>query len=508
MDNENCQAPSDVCPSNSSQHDNDPRYRRLADGAPVMLWLSDERGQPVFFNRKWLSFTGLTVEDALGDAWVKILHPDDRERCMHVFADALKRREHVELEYRVRRHDGIYRTMLDVAEPQYDKSGHFTGYAGSTLDITERKSSELALRQSHHELAHQGRQIRLLNDLNDNLQVCQRIEETYPILERFGQRLFPQSTVTISLFNESRDIVEPFVRWGDAATVEHVFAPTDCWALRKGKLHTERAEEGFICQNASSVCVSEYMCLPLTAYGDIIGMLHLQGAALDPPTESSADGRDADLHDATRRLALMTADQVALSIANLRLRASLRYQSIRDPLTGLFNRRYLQETLEREIARAERVSARFGIMMIDVDHFKQFNDVHGHEAGDLALRCFGKALKKTITSPDIPCRYGGEEFAVVLPDTDLEITQQRAEALRKLTEQLVIGSRSRQLGQISVSIGVSSYPHSGVTMDDLLSSADSALYEAKQLGRNCVRTALEATHLPTEARSEELEVLS
>ena len=183
------------------------------------------------------------------------------------------------------------------------------------------------------------------------------------------------------------------------------------------------------------------------------------------------------------------AAQVGLSVANIRLRDALRAQSTKDPLTGLYNRRYLGEMLEREIRRAARAAQPLGILMLDLDHFKKFNDTYGHDAGDAVLRETASFLVRSIRAEDFVCRYGGEEFVVVLPTADLRVAGMRAEAIRSRLHDLVVLHQGRSLGLVTASIGVAALPLHGTTEKDILQAADAALYRAKKAGRDRVVTA-------------------
>jgi diguanylate cyclase (GGDEF)-like protein len=262
--------------------------------------------------------------------------------------------------------------------------------------------------------------------------------------------------------------------------MDHVFAPDDCWALRKSKPHYEGADgDHVICPNFAHCVGKRYLCVPMMAYGEVIGNLHL-GLRAD---EVSAEDR---VDDELRQLALMASDQIALALANLKLRATLQYQSHRDPLTHLYNRRYLLEALEREIARSARSKKPVSLLVIDIDHFKRYNDTYGHDAGDQVLREFGAVLKQAIRESDIACRHGGEEFVITLPESSSADAYLRANELRKKVASLMLEHRGQRLGQITVSVGVAAYPEHGSTTDELLAAADVALYRAKAHGRNCV----------------------
>jgi diguanylate cyclase (GGDEF)-like protein/PAS domain S-box-containing protein len=451
------------------------RFRTLADHVPTMLWMTDSRGRMVYFNRRWLDFTGLTLETALGNAWVNSLLDSDRERCQQTFSNALERRGQMEMEYALRRHDGQYRNMLSLGEPVHNEDGLFTGYVGCVVDITTQTRNKEELHANHLALRKRSREIELLNQLTDNLQVCRNVDETKPILKRYGQQLFPAFSISICLFNESRNLVEPFVSWGTGAAIEHTFAPHDCWALRKSKAHVELNEGAeTVCPNFAGCGGKQYLCVPLMGYGEVIGNLYLEFSA------DAVSMAPDDLEEGTN-------EQIALALANLKLRATLQYQSTRDPLTKLYNRRYLIEALEREISRSTRTKKSLAIVIIDVDHFKRQNDTYGHAAGDHLLIEVGALLRQIIRESDIACRYGGEEFVLLLPESSGEDACRRADELRKQIAALRVEHHGQQLGQITISVGVAgSSPDEGATAEALIGAADSALYQAKSRGRNCV----------------------
>jgi diguanylate cyclase (GGDEF)-like protein len=237
---------------------------------------------------------------------------------------------------------------------------------------------------------------------------------------------------------------------------------------------------GATCQHYAHGHSGAHLCVPLVAQEGAFGLLHVSRASVD----SQASGSEAWQH-----LAQAMSETVSLALANLNLRESLRNQSIRDPLTGLFNRRYMQESLERELLRATRSSYAIGIIMLDIDHFKNFNDTFGHAAGDQMLRELGSFLKLQVRGGDIVCRYGGEEFTIILPEASLAIARQRAELLHREARQLQVQYQGQPLGPITLSLGVAAFPQHGTAADALLQVADEALYRAKNAGRDRVVSA-------------------
>jgi diguanylate cyclase (GGDEF)-like protein len=219
-------------------------------------------------------------------------------------------------------------------------------------------------------------------------------------------------------------------------------------------------------------------------------MLHLQeNVGLQVEADDFSEVMSEGLNEPLEQLAQTMADNIGLALANLKLRETLRGQAIRDALTGLFNRRYLEETLDREMQRVRRRGGKLGLMMLDLDFFKQFNDTYGHEAGDALLSSLGNLLRTRIRAEDIACRYGGEEFILILPEITLETLLKRAEAIRQGVANLQVHYRGQVLGNISISVGVALFPDHGDNRDDLLLAVDAALYQAKKQGRNTVVVA-------------------
>jgi diguanylate cyclase (GGDEF)-like protein len=310
-------------------------------------------------------------------------------------------------------------------------------------------------------------EISLLNRLGRAMHLSSQFGECYEIVQCFAAQLFPHSRGCLSLYHPSRDVLEAVVSWGGWADTQAMFEPQACWAIRRGQSHVVRETgKDLLCPHLGDNSES-YLCIPLMAQGEPLGVLTLVGTPL------------AD-HD----LAETFAEQVALGISNLSLRESLRQQSLVDTLTGLHNRRFLDETLRRELLRASRKQASVAVVLLDVDHFKRFNDTFGHEAGDLVLRHLAMEMKRNVRTSDLACRYGGEEFALVLPEIGREEAVERCETLRLAVSRLQVRYGGQPLGPINISLGLAWFPQDGERMDVLLHAADLALYQAKRGGRN------------------------
>jgi diguanylate cyclase (GGDEF)-like protein len=355
-----------------------------------------------------------------------------------------------------------------------------------THHIKERAEAETLLRAAHDqlelrvrertgELEQRNREMGVLAEMIDFLHSCATAEEAYLVISRAGRDLFPGTTGALFVYNAFRNELEALASWGEPALnpAERVFAPEECWALRREQVYSiDDPRAGLSCRHVPSTLPGKYLCVPMGFRDEVLGVVHLRSESLDgaPPLNE--------------RLAVNLADHVGLALINLKLRETLRDQAIRDPLTGLFNRRYMEETLERELLRAERSQHPVGVVMLDLDRFKQFNDTFGHEGGDLLLRELGGLLRRQARSSDIVCRYGGEEFVLILPDMPLGIVLQRIEALRSGIRQLDVQYRGQPVGTMTVSAGVAMFPEQGMDGKTLLRAADSALYRAKAEGRD------------------------
>jgi len=219
--------------------------------------------------------------------------------------------------------------------------------------------------------------------------------------------------------------------------------------------------------------------MPLVAQSETVGLLYLEGSA----------DEETQLHQGGEDVTHMLRETVSLGLVNLRLREKLRSQSVRDPLTGLYNRRYLDESLELELARALRSETPIAAIMLDIDHFKKFNDTFGHDAGDVVLKEIADVLARSMRRGDIAGRFGGEEFLLLMPGADAERAIARAESMRRAIALLDVGYAGQKLGRITASFGVATFPRDAETAQSLVQAADKALYAAKDAGRDRVIAA-------------------
>ncbi len=467
----------------ASSKDSEEQFRALFELAPVGIARVDLSGRIVASNRALQEMSGYTAEELHGRSATEFALPEEVSRMVSDCRELLLgKRDRQEAERRYYRKDRTLIWANVSASVVRDPTGAPLFIVAMIENISDRKRAEEALRQTNdrltgwvNELEQRTREIGLLSEMGDLLQACRTADEAYAVIGRMGRELFPTGSGSVCVIAENSNLLEAVVSWGPQVG-ERLFGPDDCWALRRGRAHFVHDHQlGLPCRHMHQPLTSGYLCLPMMAQGSILGLVNLslpEGGRLSEPRQ---------------RLAMTVAEHISLALANLRLQESLRAQSIRDPLTGLFNRRYMEESLDREMRRAVRGGHPVGILMLDLDHFKRFNDVFGHDAGDALLREVGTVLQRSIRAEDIACRYGGEEFTLILPQMSLPDAAQRAEQIRDAIKRLNIEHRRTPLGPVTVSLGVAVFPDHGPTADAVLRAADTALYEAKAGGRDRVK---------------------
>jgi diguanylate cyclase (GGDEF)-like protein len=367
-------------------------------------------------------------------------------------------------------------------------------------EIAQRKAAQKQLTASHEKIGRllgnarrQTAEITQISELGSLLQACTSREEIFRLIPERMRRLFPGASGSISLLSSSRNRVESAAEWGVCPT-DRIFSPEQCWALRRGGC--THADPGGRSVPHCSHLLGEgpSVCIPLIANGDTFGTLSVQN---DDPLFPNADPVDgSDVFARRLQVAATTAEHIAVAIANLNLRESLRVQAVRDPLTGLYNRRYMQEFLDRELHLARRKRRPLAVIMLDLDYFKRYNHNFGHSAGDQALAAVGETLLRCVRAEDVVCRYGGEEFALILPECSLRQASVRAEEICRRIRENRAHPDQQATGVLTLSIGVAAFDETTDRVDLLLKFADDALHQAKRAGRNRAIAARPAAALP------------
>ena len=465
---------------------------KAANLIPNVLYIYDLNQKCIIYSNRFigeiLGYSEAEIEEKNIQLFNKSLHPDDRQliaehhqNCFDLPAD-----HYLEVEYRMQDCHGNWH-WLHSKDTVFERDSSRTPIQilGIARDITKTKEIQSEAERLNLELAEKVKILELWHEekiklakMNEFLQACVSIEEAQTALTDLLQPLFSNTYGAVYLMNNSKNTLDAIAAWG-IPNSESSFEPDECWALRRGNEHQAHpSTPGLYCPHNNSLnCTTPTLCVPMSAKGKTLGMLYLRFIHTEP------------VGKLMQELAKTVAQNIAMSFANLKLQEELRYQSLCDPLTGLYNRRYLQESLTKEIDRARRKQQFIGIIMVDIDHFKRFNDVYGHSAGDLVLKEVGSYLRSKIRHYDIACRYGGEELVIVMPDASISDTVVRAEEIRQGVKQLELEEQNRKLESISVSIGVSCFPDDGIDTAGLIRAADKALYLAKKQGRDRVQRA-------------------
>lgn len=339
----------------------------------------------------------------------------------------------------------------------------------SVLDIAQSQ-------RLFHEAESARQQIEQLFAMTDMLQSAENHDDAGAILEATANQLLGEFRGALYIFNNSHDRLDLVRFWphDDGSSPAEALVPGNCWALKRGKPHINDPHAGTLCCMHNNGVLST-LELPMIARGKVHGLLMLAVGGVDGTAQLAG----------ITRIARALADSVSLALANIALQEKLRTQSLRDPLTGLYNRRYMEDALERYLSMAERNGSPTSVVMIDLDHFKALNDAHGHAKGDAVLRDVAVQLVGALRPSDVVSRYGGEELLVIMPGCDLTDAMLKAEVLRARIE----GLAAVHGAPVSASFGVACVPDSSAGISDLVAMADSALYGAKQAGRNRVMAA-------------------
>lgn len=320
-------------------------------------------------------------------------------------------------------------------------------------------------------------EISLLRELSAHLLSCPTLDEAYKRIVRCATRLLPSTSgaLYLSYSSTSEELVR-VLNWGRVKTIIISLKKESCFALSQKTRHIITNYSGNLrCKHIlrEELRYSPIFCIPLSIQDTAQGLLYMK--------QNKREEINHQEYENQRLLIGILGEQIALGISNIKLRNELQEQSFHDPLTGLYNRRYLDGALQGELRRAKQESLPLSIVLLDIDYFKRINDCFGHDAGDTVLVALAQILRDSIRSHDFACRYGGEEF-IFISFTSKKIAMERSDNLHSKVAQLKFPQKD--LGPIRISIGIASYPEDGNDPIDLIKASDIALYFAKNTGRN------------------------
>lgn len=456
------------------------RYARsLIEACLDPLVTISTEGKIMDVNRATELATGHSRETLIGSDFSNYFtNPDKaREAYLQVFSRGYVN----DFPLTLRHTSGSEIDVLYNASVYHDDEGNLAGVFASARDVTQLTRSQRELEQANHEVT-------LLSEMNGLLQSCSSEDEAVPIISATLEKLFPKTRGRIFIIKPEKTVLVETCSWGTSSWEKNTLAPADCWALRRGKMHDVGFQDSLNPPCRALGSCKNYLCLPLQAHGHSLGIIQIvfDGLELPPLGKQHA-----------RQLATAAGDNISLALANLQLRESLHSLSIHDSLTGLYNRRFMEEELDRETSHMARLNKKMAVAMIDIDHFKEYNDSYGHEAGDAVMKAIADLMHSFRHGSDIACRFGGEEFVVIMPEAGAEDAVHKMEEFRSSVARLRTKLNGQPLPATAVSVGLAIFPEHGHTPADLLKQADSALYHAKEMGRN--RVELADSHFPTPA---------
>ncbi len=319
-------------------------------------------------------------------------------------------------------------------------------------------------------IADRTREITLIQTMTTLLNASKSFEESGQIIINIMPRLLPSLSGKLYLLDESDHLVE-IVSWGQQLS-GNVSVLVNQKANKANSSDVTNSVSSYISESEMYQDSSHLICVDLIDEQELFGVIHFLGKR---PTV-----RDKNV----RNIVMQLSEQISLGLTNLRVKNQLRHQAIRDPLTNLYNRRFMLEGFEQALHRAERHNYPLAVLMIDLDNFKNFNDTYGHKIGDLVLTEVAELYRTNLRLEDIACRFGGEEFCIICPDTGLKDAYALAEKLRVGVSELVLTDDQLRLSNVTISTGIAVYPNHASTSQQLLIEADKALYSAKKRGRN------------------------
>ncbi|MCY4333698.1 MAG: diguanylate cyclase [Litoreibacter sp.] len=454
------------------------------------LLVTDNEDRVLWLNREFEEMTGFSLNDMLGKSPADFLrHEATDDDIAALIDEALKYRRPIDVEVQYRSKNGDLFWMESRITPIFDQDGRHTHFMSSSRDVTQRREMSTASREAAEKERLRQRERRLLSQISEWLYSSKSLEELLRVISRSLETLMPEAAGQLYIYANSRNVLDLKIHWGGAtATPEHMDAD-DCWALRRGRAYSYGLRPiEFPCSHVTADSDADpYFCIPITAHGQTNGLLHLQFDAITGDREERAQFKAFLEH--RWELALLCGEQISLAIANVQLRQELLDQSVRDPLTNLWNRRWFLDAAYKHKSHAQRTEEAFSLIALDVDHFKKFNDTYGHDAGDMVLRTFGAKMIEFFSDKCAPCRMGGEEFMVLCKGLSERQTLILAEDFRSQVAEISIKHSGTTLPPITVSAGVSIWPRDGEEISELVNAVDMALYRAKERGRNMVVSA-------------------
>jgi diguanylate cyclase (GGDEF)-like protein/PAS domain S-box-containing protein len=455
--------------------------REIVSHATDSVVFADAAGKTIWVNEQFIALTGYTLEDMVGRKPGSVLQgPDTDPATIAEIRAAIARRIPITCEILNYRKDGSPYWIKLTITPLFDQNDSLRGFISIERDVTAYRQLIDQVAAAAEQERQNSRSLRLIGQMSNWLFSAQSLDELVAIIAEAMAHIFPDVDGTLYLYSNSRDCLEYAGGWGGPKITDHQFRPDECWALRRGRSYAFGVYE--ISVRCAHVINSPgvYADIPIIAHGDTIGLLHLDFHHL--PARGLSDAQKARFEQQLE-IAQICVEQISLATAIVRLQTELREQSVKDALTGLWNRRWFLNMAESELRRATKSNRPISLVMLDLDHFKRFNDKYGHDAGDTALKVFSACLSEIDQQGVYAARFGGEEFALVCANMECEEASKLVDALREKVSSAPILHAGQRLPPLSFSAGVAK-AEAGADLRTLIACADKALYAAKAAGRH------------------------
>ncbi|WP_133129878.1 diguanylate cyclase [Legionella yabuuchiae] len=459
------------------------RFRNALECAPIGMAIRGLDGTVLQANQSLSDLLGYSPKEMKELTNSNLIHPDDitlveetEQQLIHGKIES--KQQEVRL---VHKHGSTLWCLLSESLI-LDHQGNPNGLITQINDISRWKHDEQEKAQMHKQMSNalvvlklRDKENAYLNKMNEMLLTCHNAEEAYEIIFITAKNLFSELSGGLAMYNHNNETMETLYQWGEDHNLKTEFLRKECWALRNGNIyHIKYPEHSMLCSHFQTPPSGSYTDFPLLVNENTIGLLTISC----PKGESLGN---------KKQLAITFSENIKLALANIHLREALRHQATRDGLTGLYNRRYLDETLPRELEQLKRDNYFLTLAIIDIDDFKSCNDQYGHDAGDEVLKFIGKELQQGIRAGDIPCRFGGDEFVILFINAESETAKNRVDEIISRINSTRIQFQDEALPQIHLSAGLATAPDYAVSADELMRAADDALYKAKKSGKNCVQ---------------------
>ncbi|MBR8839308.1 MAG: diguanylate cyclase [Stigonema ocellatum SAG 48.90 = DSM 106950] len=455
--------------------------RLFLDQGPFGAYIKDEQSRMLYYNQELQSRFLVGPQEWLGKTDSEFLpDPEQGLRVMENDQMVLKTLRPLKLIEEVKvssNNQPCY--WLSFKFPFSDSATGACRIGGISIDITESIEAQRSLTELNQQLEEKTltleakkQEVIHLSDMAETLYCCESEDEVYQAITLTCSKLFPDTNGCINIIANSKNYVQMNSFWGHEKNSKEVFSLSDCWALRRGKLNLlSPCKSGLICSHLMQPLSGTHLCIPLFGQMEVIGVLYINALEEISPEK--------------QQIAEIIGRYLAFALNNLSMKQRLTHDNLRDGLTGLFNQRYMQTVTDQKLAEAERSGQVLGVAFLDIDNFKFYNSRYGHLTANIALKGLAKLLLESIRSYDIACRWGGEEFVIIMPNVTLETLRDRIEQLRAEVEKMQLNDGDCILEGITASFGIAvSQP--GIKLQDLLSRANQAMLEAKQTGKNRV----------------------